>query len=334
MEYVNEFLDVYESTMINAKENAELIVNYNSNDVEYIDGYDFFFGEMAEIIPDMNKCDEYYKRKGFGFRIKVMQRNEGTNDPHVHIEFINGKNKIAYISLNSATYSAHHLKNTRILSPDEIDALVVFFNTPIKSVLNKSETCWERAADTYISTFGDPYKVFKYKNGNLVMPDYTRLNINYHENNNEDPDFPRKKIDVLKESVTAEDVMILKFRREYNIINKKDKEIICKIEFVDYDMPGFDWILIHDVETKLAYRHKGLASLLLDEIYKDIILEMNPNKGLYVFVKSDNEVAMNLYNKCGFKMVKKYKKDEYLYNIMCKGNADIKQFDNMNFNVD
>lgn len=42
-------------------------------------------------------------------------------------------------------------------------------------------------------------------------------------------------------------------------------QVIC----YDYNIDGFDWILMADVETNPAHRGKGLATDLINKAYKD-----------------------------------------------------------------
>lgn len=122
--------------------------------------------------------------------------------------------------------------------------------------------------------------------------------------------------------------VLKKTSNSYMFMNKK--ETVSKLKYYDYNIEDFDWILICDVETKSNYRNMGLASKLIDEVYRDIT-KNNPNKGIYLFVKCDNDIAIKLYKKLRFKTIKKYTLKDGEYFIMAKGNADIKQFDNMNF---
>lgn len=105
---------------------------------------------------------------------------------------------------------------------------------------------------------------------------------------------------------------------------------VSSLKFHDYSKENFDWILISDVETHPAYRGQGLASNLMTVVYDDITRKY-PDKGLYLFVKNDNHPAINLYKKLGYKIIREYRLKNGEYLIMCKGNADVHQFDNMKF---
>lgn len=109
---------------------------------------------------------------------------------------------------------------------------------------------------------------------------------------------------------------------------KNDAEmIISEAKTYDWNIPGFDWILIADVETLPSQRGKGYASSIIDKIEFDI----DKNKGLYLFVKDNNENAINLYEKKGFKTIRGYNLSNGNHFIMVKGDADEKQFDKMRF---
>ena len=89
-----------------------------------------------------------------------------------------------------------------------------------------------------------------------------------------------------------------------------------------------NWILVANLDTRKEYRRRGLATNLLNSLYKDIDKQ---GKGLYMAVSINNYNALKLYKELGFKENKKYKSDGNEYIIMIKGNADTNQFKNMNF---
>lgn len=119
---------------------------------------------------------------------------------------------------------------------------------------------------------------------------------------------------------------INKTKDQYYI--KNDNKIIASINFYDYEIDNFDWILVANVETDAMYRNRGFATLLISTLYNDIKYK----KGLYLFVKPNNINAINLYKKMGFELLKRYKIKNEMYNIMIKGDVDKNQFDNMVFN--
>lgn len=125
----------------------------------------------------------------------------------------------------------------------------------------------------------------------------------------------------------------LKLYKSDDSCSFKDKngKVISNVSYYDFNMKNFDWILIANVKTKPYYRGNGLATKLMN-IAENDIKKKYPNKGLYLFVKSNNNTAINLYKKLGFKIIKKYKLKDKLYDIMCKGSADISQFNKMKFN--
>lgn len=120
---------------------------------------------------------------------------------------------------------------------------------------------------------------------------------------------------------------IYKTKNSYYYKNK-DGKIISKLNYYDYNIPDFDWILVANLDTRKKYRRRGLATNLLNSLYKDIDKQ---GKGLYMAVSINNYNALKLYKELGFKENKKYKSDGNEYIIMIKGNADTNQFKNMNF---
>ena len=126
-----------------------------------------------------------------------------------------------------------------------------------------------------------------------------------------------------------ENFIFKKHTNSYSFTDQNGKTI-SKLKFYDYKLKNFDWVLIADVETDPEYRGQGLASKLLNTIYSDITSRY-PNKGLYLFVRPDNHTAIKLYKKLGFMKVKDYKLESGKFIIMCKGDADKRQFDKMKF---
>lgn len=124
-----------------------------------------------------------------------------------------------------------------------------------------------------------------------------------------------------------ETFIINKTKDQYNIKNNNG-DIISKLNFYDYNIKDFDWVLIANVETKSDYRGRGLATKLINRLYADIA---KTTKGIYLFVKHDNKNAISLYKKLNFKTIKNYKLNGVDYIIMAKGNADIDQFKNRKF---
>lgn len=113
----------------------------------------------------------------------------------------------------------------------------------------------------------------------------------------------------------------------YSIRDHSGK-IISELRLYDFSMKDFDWDLIADVETDPSYRGRGLATSVINLAYKDT---KKKNKGLYLFVKQNNQTAIKLYKKLNFDTIQSYKLDDEKYFIMAKGPADKKQFNGMNF---
>lgn len=113
------------------------------------------------------------------------------------------------------------------------------------------------------------------------------------------------------------------------MIKNNNGVIISKLNYYDYNIKNFDWILIANLETNPKYRGNGLATKLINELYKDITT--TTHKGLYLFVKDNNTTAIKLYTKLKFEVIKKYTLKDGEYIIMAKGNANKSQFLKMNF---
>lgn len=113
----------------------------------------------------------------------------------------------------------------------------------------------------------------------------------------------------------------------YNI-KDENQNIISEIKLYDYSSPGFNWVLMADVDTDQKHRGKGLATSLINKAYSDIKKE---GKGLYLFVRDNNETAIKLYEKLNFDYIKDYKLDDGNYLIMAKGDQDKDSFHKMKF---
>lgn len=113
------------------------------------------------------------------------------------------------------------------------------------------------------------------------------------------------------------------------LIIKNHGEIIAKLDWYDYDIDNFDWVLISDIDTKANYRRKGLATKLINKAYEEII--NTTHKGIYLFVKADNDNAIKLYKKLHFKYVKEYNSNNTKYIIMAKGPTNISQLKRMEY---
>lgn len=122
---------------------------------------------------------------------------------------------------------------------------------------------------------------------------------------------------------------IIKTNHSY-MIKDNNGAVISKLNYHEFNIKNFDWILISDLETKPKYRGKGLATKLINSLYNDVT--KSTNKGVYLAVSPNNNNAINLYTKLNFKIIKEFiSKDGERYIIMAKGNADTSQFDTMNF---
>ena len=184
-----------------------------------------------------------------------------------------------------------------------------------------------------LDTNKSPGKLYTYGNGKtaeLYAFDYKWIErYKQKESPERTKNYIRDEQKVVTESV--DDVTnkpIIKTKNTYMIKNDKGT-IISKLSYYEYKVKNFDWILIANLATNPEYRGRGLATKLINELYSDIT--KNTNKGLYLFVKSDNRTAIRLYTKLNFKKVKNYTLKDGEYIIMAKGNADMSQFDKMNF---
>lgn len=126
-----------------------------------------------------------------------------------------------------------------------------------------------------------------------------------------------------------DDIKLIKSDNSYKF-KTKNGNIVSKLNYHDYKIRDFDWVLLSDIETNPKYRGIGLASRLINEIYTDTV-KACPTRGVYLFVRYNNHNAIKLYKKLGFITIKPYELKDGKYLIMAKGHADIKQFDKMNF---
>ena len=184
-----------------------------------------------------------------------------------------------------------------------------------------------------LDTNKSPGKLYTYGNGKtaeLYAFDYKWIErYKQKESPERTKNYIRDEQKVVTESVdNVTNKPIIKTKNTYMIKNDKGT-IISKLNYYEYKVKNFDWILMADLDTKPDYRGRGLATKLINELYSDIT--KNTNKGLYLFVKSDNRTAIRLYTKLNFKKVKNYTLEDGEYIIMAKGNADMSQFDKMNF---
>lgn len=123
--------------------------------------------------------------KDFGIEVEVEQRDEGPI-PHLHVYHDRTRNpkNCSYIRLDVAEYSYHHKQP----SPELPKGAKEDFIKIMKSVWPKQyhegpdgvprkATGYEAAVDTWVDTYEDgDYSKFTFDaEGNLVMPDYSKL---------------------------------------------------------------------------------------------------------------------------------------------------------------
>lgn len=135
---------------------------------------DIYMMEMAEINP------KFTKNAGLGFKV-LIEPKEGPI-PHVHVRFKNGQT--SHIKLGKAEYLNGHEKKDHILTRNEANNLIEFFNSKIlpRNKKNSNMTSWEFAVlewESLIDTderqraFDTAFQLDK--NGNNIMPDYNKL---------------------------------------------------------------------------------------------------------------------------------------------------------------
>ena len=124
-----------------------------------------------------------------------------------------------------------------------------------------------------------------------------------------------------------DDIKLIKTKDSYMIKNSNGN-IMSKLNYYDYNINNFDWILVANLDTYPKYRKQGLATKLLNTVYKDMSKQ---NKGIYLSVAVNNTRAIRLYKELGFKFIKTYESDNSKYIIMAKGDTDINQLYDMNF---
>lgn len=132
-----------------------------------------------------------------------------------------------------------------------------------------------------------------------------------------------------KGSGTASEYSMHKSSHQYQIRDKKGR-VLSKLSYWDYNIDGFDWVLVADVDTRPSHQGKGLGTKLMQEVYSDVTRK-EPDKGIYVFARQDNNRAIGFYKNLGYKTVKPYSLDDGEYYIMAKGKADTRQFDEIDF---
>jgi len=152
--------------------------NIIDNTIDPMDKFEYK-GEMALIYP------KYYAEKVPKIRFKVMVIQENDGDiPHIHMEFLDAKDekrekRAAYICLHKAMYAPNH--DNRKLDDLEKEELIKFLNTFRKgaSAVNSAGkhmacNCWKEAVYYWNVAYSDTL-FEKDKNGNIIMPDYTKL---------------------------------------------------------------------------------------------------------------------------------------------------------------
>ncbi len=141
-------------------------------------------------------------------------------------------------------------------------------------------------------------------------------NSNYFRNLEIAPLSENGKINIIKNKESV----------DYNI-KDSDGKVISKVKVYNYSKENFNWDLIADVQTKKQYRNRGLAKQILKRVNKEY---SKSKTGLYLLVKKDNTVAINLYTSLGFKNIREYKSSYY---IMTNTMSNKDQLMDINFSV-
>lgn len=114
----------------------------------------------------------------------------------------------------------------------------------------------------------------------------------------------------------------------YTIKDEKGKTV-SEAKLYDFDIPGFNFLLLADVETSKKHRSQGMATSIVNKACDDA---KNQGKGVYLLVKQNNEEAIKLYKKLEFDTVKSYDIDDKSYFVMAKG-KDSQKLKEMNFSL-
>lgn len=310
---------------------SDRIEHYDLDDVIY--NWDFSDSNLKEYGDLI-----YSFFRGSGKKYRYVSRKDWNNDPTwdnknpykdaYEISIIKDFIKYTKSYVNSHKNIKFVIEGVWIfhfIEPKEIDNYAVYIKGTSQAISSIRAAKRDSEGDNKFKKSIDFTK-------QIVSPERTKNYIrdeqkvvkfrNYFKDKN-------KKQKIVTESV--DDITnkpIIKTKNTYMIKNDKGT-IISKLSYYEYKVKNFDWILMSDLDTNPEYRGKGLATKLINELYSDI--SKNTNKGLYMFVKSDNRVAIKLYTKLNFKKVKNYTLEDSEYIIMAKGNADMSQFDKMNF---
>ena len=104
------------------------------------------------------------------------------------------------------------------------------------------------------------------------------------------------------------DLWIVKALIRYGMvfIIKEDDRIVCIVEYMQ--IFNKKSLFLYGISTLKKYRHKGYANYILNETEK--ILKDLGYKEIELTVAPENEIAINLYKKHGYKQ-ESFLKDEY-----------------------
>ena len=103
------------------------------------------------------------------------------------------------------------------------------------------------------------------------------------------------------------------------------------IQLSEYpELENFDWMLISSLIVDTDNRRKGLGTRLMKKAMDEVTAQ---GKGAYLMVYMNNEPALNLYQKLGFRIIRDYyyKDDPNGLYVMAYGDGDTDQLMHINF---
>ena len=145
---------------------------------------------MATINPKL--CQQK------SIRVEVVQGGEG-NKSHVHVYWNDGQ--VSYISLTSPTYAEHHHDNmgvplTRKTRKEFVEIMSAIWNkyaielyvlddngNPTEDTYFERSTGYEAAVQIWVDTYGDDPELKYEKNGRPIMPDYSKIPLEFKKQN-------------------------------------------------------------------------------------------------------------------------------------------------------
>lgn len=119
----------------------------------------------------------------------------------------------------------------------------------------------------------------------------------------------------------------------YGVFNE-DHEPIARLGIHRFmNSPGFKWALLSDLYVQEEYRRQGFATQMIQKAIEDI----TPfGFGIYLLCIHDNEEAIALYRKIGFRKIRDYHFQDHptTYYVFAYGDAPTKQLGRIDFAID